>query len=135
MLTLRFEHPTSRQTHTVGPAPYFVIRENSLRAGPGGEEVGFYADGLWHAAGHGFTAILPDAPATVHFGEDGDPSPDPLGPFENVAVVDGAIRHGPRLGRVLARFDEDSRTWYVFAAKRRCPNAVLQPAPLANGDH
>ncbi len=134
MLRLQFEHPASREVLSVGPAPYFVVRGAALLAGPGEEPVGFYADGLWHVAGRSFTAIKPDGPTAVQFQENGSQScTDALGPFEHVKLVDGAIRQGPRLGRLLAKFDDESGTWLVYPGRKKCHSAVLSPAG-GNGD-
>jgi len=131
---LQFEHPASRDVLCVGPAPYFVIRGAVLLAGPGEETVGFYADGLWHVAGRSFTTIKPDGPTAVQFQENDGPScTDTLGPFEDVNLVDGAIRQGPRPGRLLAKFDDESGTWLVYPGRKKCPSAVLSPTD-GNGD-
>jgi hypothetical protein len=134
VLRLQFEHPASREVLSVGPAPYFVVRGAALLAGPGEEPVGFYEDGLWHAAGRSFTAIRPDGPTAVQFQENGSRGhSDTLGPFENVMLVDGAIRHGPRLGRLLAKFDDESQTWLVYPSRKKCHAAVLSPAGVNGG--
>jgi hypothetical protein len=126
---LQFEHPASREVLFVGPAPYFLVRGGSLLAGPGEEQVGFYEDGLWHVAGRSFTAIRPDVLTVVHFQENGSRScSDELGPFANVTFVDGAIRHGPRLGRLLAKLDDDLQFWLVYPSRKKCHTAVLSAA-------
>jgi hypothetical protein len=128
VLALLFEHPTQGERLTVGPAPYFRLAGKSLRAGPGDEEVGFYENGMWHLAGKAFLTATADSPAQVEFRHDGDPSSGTHGPFENLKLVDGAIRHGPKSGAVLAKFDEDSQTWYSYADRKDCPVAVLTEA-------
>jgi hypothetical protein len=126
---LQFEHPASREAILVGPAPYFLVRGGSLLAGPAEEPVAYYEDGLWHAAGRTFTAVKPDAPTAVQFQEDGGRGcSDTLGPFANVVLIDGAIRHGPRLGRLLAKFDDEWRLWLVYPSRKQCHTAVLSPA-------
>jgi hypothetical protein len=125
---LHFEHPASRDVLSVGPAPYFVVRGASLLAGPDEEPVGFYADGLWHVAGRSFTAARPDVPTAVQFQDNGSHSGEALGPFEHVKLVDGAIRQGPRLGRLLAKFDDESQLWLVYPGRKKCHSAVLSPA-------
>jgi hypothetical protein len=115
---LQLEHPASRDVLSVGPAPYFVVRGSALLAGPDEKPVGFYEDGLWHVAGRSFTAVRPDVPTAVDFQDNGSSScAESRGPFEHVSLVDGAIRHGPRLGRLLAKFDEESQTWLVYPGR------------------
>jgi hypothetical protein len=109
----------------VGPAPYFRIAGNSLRAGPGDVEVGYYADGAWHIGGKAFLTATADAPAKVRFEGSGAGT---HGPFEWVHLVDGAIRHGVNAAVVLAKFDEDSQQWHVYAEGRDCPVAILSQA-------
>ena len=128
MLRLQFEHPASPEALSVGPAPYFLVRGGALLAGPKDEPVAYYEDGLWHAAGRSFTAVKPDGPTTVQFQEDGSRCSGPLGPFEHVKLIDGAIRHGPRLGRLLAKFDDESQLWLVYPSRKQCHTAVLAPA-------
>jgi hypothetical protein len=129
---LQFEHPASREVLSVGPAPYFVVRGGELLAGPGEEPVGHYQDGLWHAGGRSFTAVTPDAPTAVRFEANGGEScVEERGPFEHVKLIDGAIRHGPRLGRLLAKFDEGSQSWVVYPGRKTCHTAVLAPAGAA----
>jgi hypothetical protein len=132
VLTLYFEHPLSRKSHRIGPAPYFRIIGRSLRAGPEDQEVGFYEQGMWHIGGESYITATTDAPIIVHFeGEENSPSPA-HGPLESVKLVDGAIRHGPQLMHVLARYDEGAQAWYSYPDQLEHSTAVL--AAPTNGD-
>jgi hypothetical protein len=129
VLELEFEHPASRETLSVGPAAYFIVKGCRLLAGPGEQEVGFYEDGLWHVEGRSFTAARAAAPTRIDFHEDaGGSCAAPLGPFEHMKLVDGAIRCGPKLGKLLARLDEDSQQWLIYPSRKKCSAAVLSPA-------
>src|SRR5690242_18016679 len=128
MLELQLEHPASRQTISVGPASHFTVRGNRLLAGADEEEIGFYQDGLWHVEGHSFTSIKPHSPIIIYFQDNATSDPSAtLGPFEDAGLVDGAIRHGPRLGRLLAKFEEDTQTWLVIPSQKKFAAAVLRP--------
>ena len=127
MLALRFEHPGQGEALTVGPAPYFRIEGRSLRAGPADEEVGHYEGGAWHLGERTFLTATAESPARVHFEGDGEPCAGAHGPFAQVRLVDGAIRHGPQSHGLLAKYDEEAQSWYVYAEQKSCPAAVLSP--------
>src|SRR5437660_10767136 len=97
---------------------------NTLSAGPQEAPVGSYQHGLWTVGTAVFLVITPEAPTMIRFEGEGDSCSAAHGPFENVQVVDGAIRHGPKLADVLARFDEKSRSWYVQADQKTQPTAI-----------
>lgn len=129
MFDLRLENPVTSQVHTLGPVPYVKFVGGSLRVGPDDREVASYRDGTWHVDGDGFLSIAVGQPVTVRFEEpDNGSCAAPLGPFDHVKVVDGAIRQGPRLGRLVARLDEDAQSWYVYSDRKNCPAAVLEPS-------
>jgi hypothetical protein len=101
---------------------------NRLCAGPNGIVVGSYQHGVWTVGQSVFLIITPEAPTKIQFEEDGSNCSGEHGPFENVQLVDGAIRHGPKLSEVLARFDEKSQSWYIYADQKNCPSAILSSA-------
>jgi hypothetical protein len=122
-------HPAGRETLSVGPASHFTVRGHRLLAGSEDHEVGFYQDGLWHVGNHSFTAIKARCPIILCFHDkDASAAVQTLGPFEHVGLVDGAIRHGPKLGRLLAKYDDATQTWLVYRNHHRCGTIVLRPA-------
>ena len=128
MLSLTFEHPVHRETRAVGPAPYFRLAGNALRAGPDDAAVAVYEGGAWHVGGKSFLTVTVGEPATIRFEGDGEGCSGTHGPFEQVKLVDGAIRCGPKLRTLLAKFDEDSQSWFIYADQSSCPAAVLSAA-------
>jgi len=42
-------------------------------------------------------------------------------------VVDGAIRHGPNAVELLARLDEETQAWYVYAEQKNYSVVILAP--------
>ena len=125
MLTLHFEHPATRDDHSIGPAPYFRFAGSSLRAGPQDQEVASYAGGMWHINGRSFTTVTPQSPATVRFESADQSCSETYGPFDQVRLVDGFMRYGNQFKQILARLDEQSQLWYVYPAQRDCPTAML----------
>jgi hypothetical protein len=127
MLTLQFEHPVSRQVQVVGPAPYFRISGDDLRAGPSDAIVATYRNGVWTLEGDSFLTIAAEVPAAIRFEDNGNPGGSSYGPYERLRVVDGAIRHGPNAIELLARLDERTQAWYVYAEQKNYPFVVLAP--------
>jgi hypothetical protein len=125
MITLQFEHPVSHQVQTVGPAPYFRITGDDLRAGPNDAVVATYRNGVWTVNGDSYLTIATESPTAIRFEGNGTPSPSQYGPFERLRVVDGAIRHGPNAIELLARLDEAKQAWYVYAEQKNYSIAVL----------
>ncbi len=125
MLTLRLEHPLNDQVHVVGPAPFFRIEGPTLFTGPDKRQAAVYRGGFWQANGNAFLTLTPEAPVRVEFIYSEPQTAGPHGPFEELRVVDGAIRHGPRLAALLARFDERMQAWYVCPEARNSPVVIL----------
>ncbi len=125
MISLQFEHPVSRQIQMVGPAPYFRLTGDDLRAGPNEAVVATYRNGVWMLEGDSYLTIACEATAALRCASNGQPEELVCGPFERLRVVDGAIRHGPNGIELLARLDEGTQAWYVYAAQRNYREAVL----------
>jgi hypothetical protein len=128
MLVLRFEHPVNRQSYRVGPAPYFRIDGSALVAGPDNRVVAQYQNGTWQVGGTSFLTATAEAPARVLFTDDSQSGAGPHGPFTELKLVDGAVRHGNGFHQLLARFDEQSQTWYAYADQRHYPIVLLSAA-------
>jgi hypothetical protein len=129
MIKLQFEHPVSRQIQLVGPAPYFRLTGDDLRAGPNDTVIATYRNGIWTLDGDSFLTIAADEPTAIHFEDKGPDNPVAAryGPYELLRVVDGAIRHGPNAIELLARLDERTQAWYVYAEQKNYPFVVLAP--------
>jgi hypothetical protein len=125
MLALRFEHPVNRQAYRVGPVPYFRIDGQALRAGPDDTVVASYQNGTWQINGTSYLTATAEAPARVDFAVDGKPGSGPLGPFAELKLVDGIMRHGSGFHQLLARFDEQSQSWYAYADQKHYPTVLL----------
>ena len=129
MLRLQFEHPVSRQVQIVGPAPYFRLSGDDLRAGPSDAVVATYRNGVWTLDGESYLTIAAEAPAAIRFEGNGNSGSGgtTYGPFERLRVVDGAIRHGPNAVELLARLDEETQAWYVYAEQKNYSVVILAP--------
>jgi hypothetical protein len=125
MLTLHFDHPVSHQARRVGPAPYFRLRGDSLRAGPNDVVLGTHHRGVWTLDGECFLTITTEAPALLRFEEGGAPCAHPYGPYDQVKIVDGAIRHGAGFSELLAKLDEVAGVWFVYAEQKNCAEVLL----------
>jgi hypothetical protein len=126
MITLQFEHPVSHQVQVVGPAPYFRITGDDLRAGPSDVIIATYRNGIWTLDGDSYLTIAAEATIAVRFEGNGNPGSPLYGPYERLRVVDGAIRHGPNAVELLARLDEGKQAWYVYAEQKDYPSAVIE---------
>jgi hypothetical protein len=126
MIKLQFEHPVSRQIQLVGPAPYFRLSGDDLRAGPTDAVVATYRNGVWTLDGDSFLTIAAEEPTALRFEEEGDGA-TLYGPYERLRVVDGAIRHGPNAVELLARLDESTQAWYVYAEQKNYRIVILAP--------
>jgi hypothetical protein len=129
MIKLQFEHPVSRQVHVVGPAPYFRLTGDDLRAGPNDTIVATYSNGVWSVEGATFLTIAVEDPTALRFEENGNghASAAQYGPYDQLRVVDGAIRHGPNAIELLARLDETTQAWYVYPEQKNYRIVVLAP--------
>jgi hypothetical protein len=128
MLRLRFEHPLGGRDFITPPAPSFWTEGERLRAAPDGREVAVHHGYQWRIDGIAYITWWPLAPALIHFRSPEGLCSGPYGPFDLLLLVDGVIRYGPDLARILAHFDEPSRSWCVGAERTLCPTMLLEPA-------
>jgi hypothetical protein len=128
MLSLRFENPVSGKAETIGPAPYFCVSCGVLRRGPDNSEVALYDHGTWTANGETYMAITASENVRVHFNGDLNECADTYGPFQGLRLVNGAMRAGPDFGDVLAKYQRDSQTWYIYEDEKTCKTATIIPA-------
>jgi hypothetical protein len=71
--------------------------------------------------------IIHGSSCTARFEDDGPASATTYGPFDRVEFVDGSVRVEP--GRhLLARLDEQERTWYSYEDGRSWQRLVVQKA-------
>ncbi len=126
MIKLQFEHPVSRQIQLVGPAPYFRLTGDDLRAGPSDAVVATYRNGIWTLDGDSYLTIAAEDATAIRFEGNGNGG-SLYGPYDRLRVVDGAIRHGPNAIELLARLDEGTQAWYVYAEQKNYPVVILAP--------
>jgi hypothetical protein len=126
MVTAHFLGTDGREVHKAGPVPWLRAADGSLQAGPDGEEVARYGDGLWNVGGHDVPkCVIHASTCIVRFEGDGpDDSPE-HGPFDAVEFVDGSVFAQPGR-RLLAHLHEDSQEWYSYVDKREWPNLVVE---------
>src|SRR5262249_30521698 len=123
VLTLRCDRPGHPSVPRLGPAPYFRLVGDSLRAGPEDTEVGCYRNGRWQVRGHAFLTLTTQGPAVVRFESGGT-----YGPFPSVEVLAGTLWHGAKADRLLASYDEESDSWFSYPDGHHFPPVVLSPA-------
>ncbi len=126
MLTFHFQTPLARDVFTVGPAPHFRLFGNTLCAGPNDQVVATYQGGYWHTEHGPFVVLTTSAPTQVRF--EGSLCDDDYGPFDEIRLVDGAIRYGLHPGKLLATLNEQKLLWHLPAHSKDCPN-ILFTAP------
>jgi hypothetical protein len=125
---LRFENPVSGKTNVIGPAPYFRVARGVLRRGPDDHEVARYDQGTWTANGDTYMAITAAADVRVHFNGDDNDCANTYGPFQGLRLVNGAMRPGPDFGNLLAKYQRDTQTWYIYQDNKTCSTATIIPA-------
>ncbi len=124
MLTLHFRNTVLGHAHAVGPLPSFHITGNVLTAG---REVAVHQHGQWQLGGRGFPVVSTASPTVVSFKDDAGRTSERLllGP---IAFFDGILRHGLEFLELLARLDEPSGTWHLYADETEFPTAVFEAA-------
>jgi hypothetical protein len=128
MFKLTFEHPITGDVYHVGPVPYVRIDGSALKVGPDDRQIGHYQGGLWHVGGQSFTVIAAEAATRIHFEDPDGAASSTHGPFDGFKLVDGVIRYGGGFSGLLARYDDLTSTWYVYADQASWPTAVFTAA-------
>jgi hypothetical protein len=121
VLSLHFEIEPGEDQALVGPAPYFRVAGNRLKVGPADLDIASYRQGRWHFPTGSFSSITARAPAQITF-ETGA-SPMIAGPFAQVRLAQGAIWNEE--GEIVAEFEEESQSWWVYPGRVQCSGAVI----------
>ncbi len=127
MLSLHFEIEVGVGAALVGPAPYFRVAGNSLKVGPADLNIASYRQGRWHFPTESFASVSTRAPAQISFEAGADAAPVISGPFAQVRLVQNAIWNGN--GELVAEFEVESQSWWVYPGRVQCWGAVIAPAP------
>jgi hypothetical protein len=123
VLSLHFEIEPGDHQALIGPAPYFRVAGNRLKVGPADLDIASYRQGRWHFPTGSFASITARAPAQISFETDACASPVISGPFAQVRLARGAIWSGD--GELVAEFEEESQTWWVYPGRVQCSGAVI----------
>jgi hypothetical protein len=125
VLSLHFEIEPGEGQAVIGPAPYFRVAGNRLKIGPADLDIASYRQGRWHFPTCSFAAVTARAPAQISF--ETSASPMISGPFGQVRLAQGAIWNGD--GELVAEFEEESQSWWVYPGRVQCSGAVIAPVP------
>ncbi len=108
----------------MGPFLWVRILAESLRVGPGDEEMGQYGAGYWHIGNNDSMKLqLHGSNCSVRFEGEANQTKE-YGPFEEVASFYGAIYTQP--GRVLlALLNEENNLWYEYDRGRSWPGLFI----------
>lgn len=112
------------QAVSLGPAPSYRIDRRVLYTSDGSTVFGRYAQHYWEVQGHHYTRCDCDKAASVRF-EGPNGAAQEFGPFDQVSIVDGAIRAD---GRLLATFSDDTESWHCTATNSDWPIVVITKA-------
>ena len=116
---------------TLGPAPWFRVVRDKLFQGLGEDAVAHLHSHQWNIRGRHYTVMQADPHSSLHFESATGQAAEELGPFEELYVVDGSI-YGDK--RLLAQYDEHSRTWRSARTMEPYPVIVISSRGLAAPD-
>lgn len=125
MLSIYFENVITRQQKRMEPLASFKVVGTSLLDDQGAV-LAAYQSGLWRVGEEHFFVIGIETPAIIHF-ENGDHRSPALGPYHPAWLVSGAIRAGQGQELALARLDEASGTWHLYADRTFWSTVVFTP--------
>lgn len=120
MITVLFFNPLTRESRTFGPYPAFRITGHAMIALPSETTLASHERGLWSIRGEKFINVSLQSDIAITCETAGEPVSDRMGPFNRMAIVDGALRAGAEGAELVAKLDEDERRWYLFAQKVYC---------------
>lgn len=125
MLSVYFENVITRQRRKIEPRASLKIVGTSLADGDGGI-LAVYQGGLWKVDGEHFFVMGIESPTVIYF-ENGGVRSQLIGPYNPAWLVDGAIRAGSAQELALARLDEQSGAWHVYADRTFWSAVVFMP--------
>lgn len=126
MLNVYFENVITRQRKRLSPVALLKILGTSLLDAQNAV-VAVYQGGLWRVDGDHFFVVGMESPTSIHF-ENASVRSASIGPYNPAWLVNGAIRAGPSQELALARLDEHSGAWHVYADRTFWSAAVFTPA-------
>ena len=126
MLNVYFENVITHQRKHVEPFTSLRIVGTTL-LDPHSAVIAVYQGGLWRVADDHFFVIGMQSPTVIHFENAAIQSPS-IGPYNPAWLVNGAIRAGRAQELALARLDEQSGAWHVYADRTFWSAAVFTPA-------
>ncbi|HEX7449246.1 MAG TPA: hypothetical protein VF306_16955 [Pirellulales bacterium] len=127
MLSVYFENVITRQQKQMGSLPLLRVAGTRLLDHAGGVLANYHG-GLWRVGEEHFFVIGIQSPVIVHFeGGDGQCSVR-FGPYNPGWLIDGAVRAGRSQELALARLDEASGTWHVYADRTFWSGVVFTPS-------
>lgn len=126
MLNVYFENVLTRHRMRISPVSLIKILGTSLLDGQNGV-VAVYQGGLWRVGAEHFFVVGIESPTSIHF-ENAAVRSAPIGPYNPAWLVNGAIRAGQSQELALARLDEQSGAWHVYADRTFWSAAVFTAA-------
>lgn len=128
MLNVYFENVITRQRRHIEPVALLKIVGTSL-FNEHNAAVAEYQGGLWRLAQEHFFVIGMESPTLIHF-ENAAIRSATIGPYNPAWLVNGAIRAGESQELALARLDEQTGAWHVYADRTFWSAAVFTPCRL-----
>jgi hypothetical protein len=125
MLNVYFENVITRQRRRIEPVGLLKIVGTSL-LDDHNAQVAAYQGGLWRIKDDHYFVIGMESPTLIRF-ENAAIRSASIGPFNPTWLVNGAIRAGQSQELALARLDEQSGAWHVYADRTFWAAAVFSP--------
>lgn len=125
MLSVYFENIVTRQRKRISALPLLKATGASLMDGDS-QALAAYNGGLWRIADDHFFVIGIETPVTIHF-ENGDHRSPEMGPYHPAWIIAGAVRAGPSQELAVARLDEASGNWHLYADRTFWSSVVFSP--------
>ena len=113
MLSVYFENVITRQRKRIDPLLSLRIMGTNLLDGDR-QAIAEYQGGLWKHDKQHFFIVGIESSCLIHF-ENASIRSEAHGPFNLAWLVNGAIRTGEAQESALARLDEHSGAWHVYA--------------------
>lgn len=126
MLNVYFENVITHRRRRIDPVPQLKIRGTAM-LDCNNKPLAVYEGGLWRVGEDHYFVVGVETPTMIHF-ENAAIHSVSIGPFNPAWLVNGAIRAGAAQELALARLDEHSGAWHVYADRTFWAAAVFSPA-------
>jgi hypothetical protein len=126
MLNVYFENVITHQRRRIRPVARLKI-VGTMLLDDQSTQVAAYQGGLWRLGDEHYFVIGLESPTLIHF-ENAAIRSGPIGPYNPTWLVNGAIRAGESQELALARLDEQTGAWHVYADRTFWSAAVFSPA-------